>query len=185
VSPPTETPIPSETPVPTDTPTPAPTATTVEITIEVNLGLLEKLLYPCTFKLRPIDDEYPNPQVNLDPLTGKTWLMITVEEGVLQAEDSFHYWWDTRAFKGDLSFNKGDGPCEVLLETNQVKCEGIPLRGTENLPTGGYEYDFKLNIQTEACGSQIRYQQRGLIFMETGVHDVFQVNDEDAREEQP
>jgi hypothetical protein len=176
---PTVTPLPTETLIPTETLTQTPPPTKTEI-IEVNLSILERVLYPCDFKLHPIDNQYPNPQDNLDPLTGTTWMAITVDDGILLEQDSFHYWWDTRAFRGDLSFNVGDGPCAVLLETNQIKCEGIPLRGTENLTTGGYEYDFKLYIQNEDCNSELNYQQRGLIFMDTMEHDVFNVNGEDV-----
>jgi len=172
---PTETTAPIEPTDPTQIPTPSE-----EETVEIDPAIIERFLNRCEFTLRPVDDQYPNPQENLDPLKGTTWLTITVPDGVLLEQDSFRYWWDTRAFSGDLSFNKGNGLCEVLIETNQIKCEGIPLRGTENLPTGGYEYDFKLYIQNEECNKELNYQQRGLIFMKTMEHDVFSVNGEDV-----
>lgn len=171
----TGTPAPTES---TDT-TQMPTQTEEKI-VEINPAIVERFLNPCDFKLHPIDDQYPNPQENLDPLTGTTWMAITVSDGILLAQDSYRYWWDTRAFSGDLSFNKGNGLCEVLIETNQIKCEGIPLVGTENLTTGGYEYDFKLYIQNGECNKELNYQQRGLIYMNTMEHDVFSVNGEDV-----
>ena len=149
--------------------------TVIEVTNQV---AAEPTLDPCSIKLYPVDSAYPNPQENLDPLTGTTWMAITLEEGVLSAQDSYHYWWDTRAFSGDLSFNKGNGDCMVLLDTNQIRCEGIPLSGTGNLPTGGYEYDFSINLKNSNCNSGPKYQQRGLIFMDTLDHDVFVINGE-------
>lgn len=176
---PTATTSPSPTAEPTETlaPTPLPTS---EQLAETYAAILERLLNPCYFKLHPLDDLYPNPQENLDPQSGTTWMAITVAQGVLQEGDVFHYWWDTRAFRGDLSFNKSDGLCEVLVATGQAKCEGIALRGTDNLPTGGYEYDFKLSFQKEGCVAASSYQQRGLIYMDTLQHDVFSVNGEDV-----
>jgi hypothetical protein len=169
------------TPAPTETTdsTQIPTSTEEEI-VEIDPAIIERFLNRCEFTLRPVDDLFPNPQETLNPLTGTTWMVITVPDGVLHEQDSFRFWWDTRAFSADLSFNKGNGLCEVLIETNQIKCEGIPLRGTENLPTGGYEYDFKLYIENEECNYKRNYQQRGLIYMKTMEHDVFSVNGEDV-----
>jgi hypothetical protein len=179
---PTDTPAPTETPVPTATPVPtlAPSPTPFP-TLEIHPDVLDRILNPCFFLLHPVDAEYSNPQANLDPQTGLTWMQFTIARGVLQEGDIFQYWWDTRAFRADLSFNKGGGLCETLIETNQILCQGIPLRGTDNLPTGGYEYTISLYIHEDTCQSPVyHYQQRGLIFMDTLVHDVFYVNDEDA-----
>jgi hypothetical protein len=134
---------------------------------------------PCA-RLWPIDQEYSNPHENLDLNTDKTWIMITLEEGVLQPNYRFSWWWDTRAFQGDLSFNKGNGMCEVLLETNQVRCEGLPLSGFEDLPTAGYEYTISVYIQDYGCNAHPSYHQGGLIFLDTMKHDVFVVNQQDA-----
>ena len=165
----------TETPTSTPTETPLPTEAS---STEADNGGVTPTVHPCYVKLFPIDKQYPNPQENLDPNTGTTWMMITLEDGILSAQDSYHYWWDTRAFSQTDSFNIGDGPCEVLLETNQIKCEGIPLKGTDNLPTGGYEYDFKIYIQGYKCQAAANYQQGGLIFMNTMDHDVFMINGE-------
>ena len=127
-----------------------------------------------------MDAEYPNPQANLDPQTGLTWIALTITPGVLREDDLFRYWWDTRALRGDLSFNKGTGLCEILMETNQILCTGIPLRGTDNLPTGGYEYNFTLTYQMEGCQTPCNYQLRGLFYMDTLVNDVFKLNFEDV-----
>ena len=180
-------------PVPTATPIPNVTPTVTLITLETSTPTLPPLptegeaikteeeepkptVDPCEKKLLPIDEQYPNPQENLDPSTGTTWMLITFDEGVLSAGDRYHYWWDTRAFSNSDSFNKGDGDCEVLLETNQIKCEGIPLRGTENLSVRGYEYDFKLYIQGYDCQSMPNYQQDGLIYLDTMEHEIFIIN---------
>jgi hypothetical protein len=178
--------------VPMDTSPPAKTISAVESltspgdqileTVNSNIaGFVTKpTLNPCYAKLEPVDIQYSNPQENLDPRSETTWMTITVDEGILSAQDSYHYWWDTRAFSGDLSFNVGDGSCTVLIETNQIKCERIPLSGTDNLSTGGYEYDFKIYIQNYDCSPRPNYQQRGLIYMKTMKHTVFQVNGEDV-----
>lgn len=175
----TDTPTPTETAVPTETSPPTETLTpTEERVIDLNPAVIQWLLDPCKTRFQPIDGEYPNPQENLDPLTGTTWMAITLEEGFLSEYFNFHYWWNTRSFRGDLSFNVGDGPCEVLLETNQIRCEGIPLKGTENLPTGGYEYEFGIFLQDHDCNRGANYSQNGLIFMDTMEHEVFMVNGE-------
>jgi hypothetical protein len=168
--------VPTATFVPTLAPSPTPYPT-----FEIHPDVIDRILNPCFFLLHPVDAEYSNPQANLDPLTGLTWMSFTIAPGVLQDDDIFQYWWDTRAFRGDLSFNKGGELCETLIETNQILCEGIPLRGTDNLPTGGYEYTISLFLKDDGCQSPVyHYQQRGLIYMDTLVHDVFYVNDEDA-----
>jgi len=178
---PTARPIPSATPTVTlipleiSIPTLPPLPTTEEA-IEVDEETPKPTVHPCEKKLLPIDEQYPNPQTNLDTSTGTTWMLITLDEGVLSAGDRYHYWWDTRAFSDSDSFNKGDGDCEVLLETNQIKCEGIPLRGTENLTVRGYEYDFKLYIQGYDCQSMPNYQQDGVIFLDTMEHEIFIIN---------
>jgi len=169
----TETTTPTQTPIPTKTLTPTP-----ELVIEINPELIKWLLEPCKTQFKPIDTAYPNPQENLDPTSGKTWMAITLEEGFLSDQFNFHYWWDTRAFQGDLSFNVGDGPCEVLLETNQILCKDIPLQGTENLSTGGYEYDFKIYLQDYDCNRGPNYQQVGLIYIDKGEHNVYIINGE-------
>lgn len=172
-------PVEASTAAPSVTPIPSPTQTAT--VAPTNTPAPPKLsLDPCHTKLLPIDAQYPNPQENLDALSGTTWMMITVAEGILSEQDNFHYWWDTRAFRGDLSFNKGGGTCITLIETNQIKCEGLPLRGTDNLPTGGYEYVFSLYIQGHECMTPPNYMQVGLIFMDTLKHDVYAINGEDA-----
>ena len=158
--------------MPSDTPTEIPPSPTPEPT-----------LHPCRIKLFPADGYYHNPQENLDPSTGTTWMAIRVEEDLLWllfGDYVFHYWWDTRAFEKIDSFNVGDGPCEVLIEEHMIRCEGIPLRGTNYLPTGGYEYGLSIYIQDLGCKFGPIYQQTGLVFMDTGEHDVFLVNGEDA-----
>jgi hypothetical protein len=100
----TDTPDPTAPFCPTETPIPGETlASTEEQVIDLNPAVIQWLLDPCKTRFQPIDAEYPNPQENLDPLTGTTWMAITLEKGSLSDQFNFHYWWDTRAFRGDLS----------------------------------------------------------------------------------
>lgn len=171
--------IPAPSPTEVDTPVPTDTAVPTDTLVPTETIPPTPTQDPCA-RLWPVDEEYSNPQENLDPETGLTWMMITLDEGILQPDYRFSWWWDTRAFQADLSFNKGSGTCDVLLETNQIRCEGLPLSGTDSLPSGGYEYTLSLYIQDYGCNAFASYHQGGLLFMRTMEHDVYVVNQQDA-----